>query len=102
VDILAHPVVVALFALLAIPAVTSMLAGVLKGAQAATGIPSPVFVYVASLLITGAVMFMGGVDVPAWAGEPAAYVGAWLAWLAANAEIARRLYEALTEKVTPI
>lgn len=100
-DILATPVVVALFALLAIPAVTSALAGVLKSAQTATGIPSQVFVYVASLIVTLVIVIMGGANIPAFAGEPSAYVGAWLAWLVANAEIARRLYEALNEKVLP-
>lgn len=101
-DILTNPIVVALFALLAIPAVTSALAGVLKSAQAATGIPSKVFVYLASLLLTGLVLFTGGIQLPAWAGEPAGYVALWIGWLAANAEIARRLYEAINERIEPV
>jgi TRAP-type C4-dicarboxylate transport system permease small subunit len=57
-DILSSPIVVAIFSLLAIPGITSALAGVLKSAQDATGIPSKVFVYVASLLITGVIVAM--------------------------------------------
>lgn len=99
-DILSNPMVVALFALLAIPGVTSAIAGVLKSAQTATGVPSVVFVYVASLLVTAVVFVTGGYnDLPLWDGNPGLYVGAWLAWLAANAEVARRLYEALNEKL---
>lgn len=98
-DILSNPIVVALFALLAIPAVTSALAGFLKSAQTSTGINAKVFVYVASAAVTGLILVVGGLQLPVWAGEPALYVGAWLAWLAANAELARRLYEALNERI---
>lgn len=98
-DILTHPLVVALMAILAIPGVTSGLTGILKGLADATGIGSKVWVYVASLAITGVILLTGAVELPAWTDDPALYTGAWLAWLVANAEIARRLHEALLERV---
>ena len=101
-DILTNPVVVALFALLAIPAVTSGVAGLLKNLEAATGIGSRVWVYVASLIVTGLVLATSGVNLPTWTDDPALYAGAWIAWLGANAEITRRLYEALYERAKPI
>ena len=98
-DILSNPWVLALFGILAIPAVTSALAAFLKKAQDATGIGAPVFVYVASLVVTGLVIATGGVELPAWAGEPAGYVALWIGWLTANAALARRLYEAIWERL---
>jgi hypothetical protein len=98
-NILTNPIVVALLALLAIPGVTSGLTGILKKMQTATGIDSRVFVYVASLLVTGAVVVTGGLNFPEFGGDPAIVVGAWLGWMTANAELARRLHEFLVERV---
>lgn len=98
-EILTNPIVVALLALLAIPGVTSALTGLLKKAKDATGIDTRVFVYAASLLVTGAIVVTGGVTLPSLSGDPALAVGAWLAWLVANAEIARRLHEVLLERL---
>lgn len=96
-DLLNNPIMVLILALLAVPAVTSALAGVLKRAQDATGIPSRVFVYVASLVVTGVLLW--GAALPAWTGEPVVYVGAWLTWLTVNAELARRVYELVHERL---
>ena len=98
-DILSNPFILALFALLAIPGVTSALAGLLKTAKDATGIPSKVFVYVASLLITLGILLLARDGLPAWTGDPAAFVTLWLGYLVANAEVARRLYEAINERL---
>jgi len=52
-------------------------------------------------VLTGIVLVMGGTQLPAWTGEPVAFVAAWLTWLTVNAELARRLFEAILEKVWP-
>ena len=41
----------------------------------------------------------GAWSLPAWTGDPAGYVGLWLAWLTVNAELARRVYELALEKL---
>ena len=96
-DILQEPIVVLLLGLLALPGVTSFIAGVLKRVQSTYDINPRVIVYAVSLVITGLVLWLGDVDVPAYADDPAAFVAAWVVWTTANAELARRLYEALWE-----
>lgn len=89
------PIWLALIALLGIPGVTSAVTGIVKRLAAATGIGSRVWVYVASLAITGLVVQA----VPVVTGDPAAVIAAWLTWATVNAELARRFYEALWERV---
>lgn len=99
-DILSNPVIVAVLALLALPGVTSGLAALLRKASDSLGINPRVPVYVAALLLTGVLVATGAAGtLPALAGDPSALVGAWLAWAVATAEIARRLYELLWERV---
>ena len=98
-DILTNPIWLAILAILAVPAVTSGLTGILKRLVAATKVPAKVWVYVVSLVVTGVLLAATKGALPAWTGDPVAFVGAWLVWLAANAELARRIYEALWERL---
>lgn len=42
-----------------------------------------------------------GTPPPDWAGDPAAYTLAWMAWATANAELARRVFELLQPILWP-
>ena len=92
-----NPIWLAVVALLGIPAITSALTGVIKWVAEATGIPPKVLVYVASLVVTG--LIVAGTGIPVASGEPTVVVGAWLTWATVNAELARRIYEALWERL---
>lgn len=93
------PVLAFVLAVLAVPGVTSVVTTVLRYLSDSLGIKPTVTVYVASLAITGAILASGGVDLPAWAGDGPGYVAAWIAWAGVNAELARRVYEVLMERV---
>jgi len=95
------PVLAFVLAVLAVPGVTSVVTTGLRMLSDSLGIRPAVAVYVASLAIVGAILASGGVELPAWTGDPVAYVGVWLAWATANAELARRVYELLLERVVP-
>lgn len=99
-DVLNNPVTLAVLALLALPGVTSGLTALLRRIGA-SGVDPRVVVYVASLVLTGVVLLTAGSGLPMASGEPSAVVAAWLTWLTVNAELARRLYEALLVKVWP-
>jgi hypothetical protein len=94
-DVSTAPIMVAILALLAIPAVTSGVAALLRRMTDGTGLDPRVVVYAASVIITGLLVFTGRVALPDWTGDPGGYMLAWMAWLTANAEIARRVYETL-------
>lgn len=100
-DVSTQPIMVALLALLAIPAVTSGVTGILRYVGDSAGINPRIVVYAASVLITGALVLTGAVELPAFDGDPSAYMLAWLAWLTANAELARRVYELIQPIVWP-
>lgn len=97
-----HPIIVALLAVLALPGVTSLVVSAIRKASDVAGIKAEVIVYVASLLVTGALVLSGTVDLPAFAGDPAAYALAWIAWATANAELARRVYELLWQRLATV
>jgi len=99
VDLLTNPIIVLVLALLGLPMVTSAITGLLKRVSVDTGIGPKVFVYIASLAVTGLVLATSGAGFPEWAGDPAAFTAAWLAWTTVNAELARRVYELLFERV---
>lgn len=96
-----NPIIVAVLALLALPGVTSFITSLLRRATDAGGVRPEVVVYVASLAVTGLLLLTGGLELPAWTGDPVALVGSWLAWGTANAELARRVYELLWQRLTP-
>lgn len=96
-----NPIIVALLALLALPGATSLLVSLIRKASDASGVKPEVIVYVASLAVTGLLLATGTVALPAWTGDPTAYVGAWLVWGTANAELARRVYELLWQRLAP-
>lgn len=98
-EIEANPIIVALVAVLALPGVTSLVVSGLRRLSDSTGIDPRVIVYAASMLVTGLLVATGTVELPAWGGEPSAYVGAWLAWAVVNAELARRVYELLLSRL---
>jgi hypothetical protein len=75
------------------------LAALIRKLSDALRVDSRVIVYIASLAITGLLLWLGKESLPQWAGDPAAYVGLWLAWLTINAELARRVYELALEKL---
>lgn len=100
-DVATSPIVVALMALLAIPAITSGVTGILRKVSDAGGVNPRVIVYTASILITGALVATGTVTLPDWTGDPGGYMLAWMAWLTANAELARRIYDLIQPIVWP-
>lgn len=100
-DVSTSPIMVALMALLAIPAITSGVTGVLRKLTDSTGVNPRIIVYVASVLITGLIVLSGAVTLPDWTGDPGGYVLAWGAWLTFNAELARRVYELIQPIVWP-
>lgn len=91
------PIWLAILAILAIPAVTSAVTGAIKWLASTTGIGARVWVYSVSLVVTGLIIVGGGF--PVVTGDPAVVVGAWLGWATVNAELARRIYELLWERV---
>lgn len=94
-----NPIIIALLAILALPGVTSLVVSAIRKASDSTGIDPRVIVYAISLVVTGALVFTGAVDIPAFSGDPGAYILAWLTWATVNAELARRVYELLLSKV---
>lgn len=94
-DLTTNPIMVAILAALAIPAVTSAVSAVLRKLTDTAGLDPRVVVYAASLLITGLLVATGTVTLPEFSGDPSAYILAWLTWLTVNAELARRVYETL-------
>jgi len=100
-DVSTAPIMVAILALLAIPAVTSGVTALLRKLTDSTGLDPRVVVYAASVLITGLLVFTGAVDLPSFTGDPAAYMLAWMAWFTVNAEVARRVYELIHPIVWP-
>ena len=101
-DIADNPLIIALLALLALPGVVSIVTSLIRRASDALGIDPRVIVYAASLLVTGLLLWTGTVTLPPWTGDPASYVGAWLVWATATAELARRVYELLLSKLGPL
>lgn len=93
------PIIVAILALLALPGVTSVATSVIRTVSDAAGVNPRVVVYVLSLAITGVILVTGGVELPAWADDPTAYVGAWIAWASANAGLAKTVYEIFHPKL---
>lgn len=100
-DVSTQPIMVAILALLAIPAVTSGVAAIIRKLTDGTGLDPRVVVYAASILITGLIVATGAVTLPAFEGDPSTYMLAWMAWLVANGEIARRVYETLQSVLHP-
>jgi hypothetical protein len=98
-DILDSPIILAVVAILAIPAVTSGITGLLSWITEMTGVGPKVIVYVVSLLLTGVLIAGGGGGLPQAGDDPAAWVAAWVAWTTVNAELARRVYELLNERL---
>lgn len=90
-----------LAAVFAVPGVTSIATALLRRLTDGVGVQPPVVVYVAAWILTGVLLTTGAVDLPAWAGDPTAYVGAWLLWAGGTAEIARRLYDLLYNRFYP-
>jgi len=95
VDILTNPFVIALLTLLGLPVVTSVVTTILRRVSDVSGIDPRAIVYVASVFVTIAVVLLTNPELPAFAGDPAVMALAWLAWVTSNAELARRLYEAV-------
>lgn len=78
---------------LAVPGTVSLITSVVRRLTDALGIDPTVVVYVVAYALAGIVM--AGADLPAWAGDPTAYVLAWATVATVTAETARRLYDAL-------
>lgn len=98
-DLLSNPIIVFVLALLGLPMVTSGITGVLKIITEQTGVSPKVVVYVVSVVVTGLILVAGGEALPAFGDDPSAFMIAWAAWLTANAELARRVYEIIWERV---
>jgi hypothetical protein len=63
-----------------------------------TGVNPRVVVYLVSLGITGAMIYMSDGAVPSSDGNGIAPISAWLTWATVNAELARRVYELLVKR----
>ena len=94
-----NPIIIALLALLALPGVTSLVVSAIRKLSAASGIDARVWVYAVSLIVTGLLVFTGTVELPAFSGDPSAYILAWLTWATVNGELARRVYELLLSRI---
>ena len=95
------PIIVALLALLALPGATTMGVSIIRSVSDSLGVNPRAVVYVLSLVVTGLVLLSGGVELPAWANDPTAYVAAWLAWAQVNTGLAKTIYELLNPKLNP-
>lgn len=92
------PIIVAVLSLLAIPAITSGLTGLLKNLP--VSIKPETVVYVASLILTGIVVLGNGGEMPLIdLGSPAETVAAWLAWAKVNSSSAQMVYDILRAKL---
>jgi hypothetical protein len=101
-DIFSNPIIVAVVAILAIPAVTSGVTGLLRWVTEMTGVGPKVIVYAVSLILTGVLIATGGGGLPQAGDDPTAWVAAWIAWTTVNAELARRVYELLNERLETV
>lgn len=86
-------------AALAVPGVTSLVTSFLRTVGDALGVDPRLLVYVASIVITGVILASAGTALPEWAGDGPGFVAAWLVMASTNAELARRIYEGILEKV---
>ena len=98
-DILSAPLVVAILAALAIPAVTSFLTAGLR--RIAGSVKPQAVLYVSSLIIVALVQWTAGVKLPGLTGSPTADVATWLGWATVNAAVAATLYDVLLAKLWP-
>lgn len=96
-----NPIIVALLAVLALPGFTTAAVSVIRTVSDAFGVNPRAVVYILSLVVTGLLLLTGAVDFPSWAGDPTAYVAAWLTWAQVNSGIAKTIYELLTPKLAP-
>ena len=94
-----HPLMILVLALLALPGATSRVSAWLRRFSDATGADPRVVVYLVSLALTGVMIAMSDGTLPAWGGDPVAAVSARLTWATVNAELARRVYELLGERI---
>lgn len=95
-----HPIVTALLALLAIPAVTSGLTALVRKVADA-GIPPRVTVYGVAVVVTGLIGFSGGLGPIPIGDDPAVLVGAWITWAGATGALAEAIYRTLQPILTP-
>lgn len=79
----------------AVPGVTSLITSVIRKATDTIGVDPRIVVYVVAYALVGGIMASGGIELPAWTGDPFLYVVAWSAVATATAEAARRLYDVL-------
>ena len=93
------PVITFALAVLAVPGVTSLLTSGIRFVSDSTGISPKIVVYVVSLVLTGVILVNAGGALPDWAGDGPGFIAAWLAYAQVNAELARRVYELLLERV---
>lgn len=93
------PIIAFALAVLAVPGITSLLTTGIRFLSDSLGIGPKVIVYVASLALTGVILVNAGGALPAWAGDGPGFIAAWLAWANVNAELAKRVYELLLERV---
>lgn len=98
-DIMSAPVVVAIMAVLAIPAITSILTAGLR--YLAKWIKPEAVLYIASLIVVALVQWMAGIHLPGLADSPTATVALWLSWATANSLLAATLYEVFLKRLLP-
>lgn len=96
-----NPVMAFVLAVLAVPGVTSLLTSALRWVADNLDVPPTTTVYGASLILTGIILATGGVELPAWTGDPVLFVGAWIAWAGANAKAAELVYDLLLSRLFP-
>lgn len=82
-----------LASVLAVPGAVSIITSIVRKVTDAVGVEPRLVVYVVAYILSGVIM--AGADLPAWAGDPFAYVVAWATVATVTAETARRLYDAI-------
>jgi len=99
-DILANPFVVALLALLGVPAVASFLTTVLLKAGGA-GLKPQTVVYVVCAIIVTLVTVLGGSLPLIDAANPVATMAAWMMFVAGLGKLTEALYDVVFKKLWP-
>ena len=100
-DILSQPLVVALLALLAVPAVASFLTTLLLKAGAAGLKPQTVVYLICAVIVTLVVVLSGEAMPLIDAANPVATISAWMMFVAGLGKLTEALYDVVFKRLWP-